>query len=248
MRVSVITLLIYCWLVPLTMASDNVICNAYIQGMQNQTRNEIICVGDSITEGTTATDDFGYRQKLQILYGVGSTYLRGAYDNPDTGYGNYSPYHEGISGHTTAMIKSRLPNILLNYCNDNYHHIVLLHAGTNGDKSTEELRQSYVDDIEDIIDLIDAYDETIDVYVSLIIPAVNDSLGDNNHPLYNAQLSAMLDSYDKDNLYKVDMYSAFTSNENWQTEYMYDSAHPNDAGYQVMAETWYAALVENGDA
>jgi lysophospholipase L1-like esterase len=40
----------------------------------------------------------------------------------------------------------------------------------------------------------------------------------------------------------VDMYAAFTSNENYKTEYMNDELHPNYAGYEVMTETWYAAI------
>jgi lysophospholipase L1-like esterase len=40
----------------------------------------------------------------------------------------------------------------------------------------------------------------------------------------------------------VDMYGAFTSNANYKTAYMNDVLHPRDAGYTVMASTWYAAL------
>jgi len=40
----------------------------------------------------------------------------------------------------------------------------------------------------------------------------------------------------------VDMYSAFTANANYQTEYLVDYAHPTDAGYAVMANVWYQAI------
>ena len=40
----------------------------------------------------------------------------------------------------------------------------------------------------------------------------------------------------------VDMYGAFTANTNYQTALMNDDLHPNDAGYMVMAQTWYAAI------
>ena len=40
----------------------------------------------------------------------------------------------------------------------------------------------------------------------------------------------------------VDMYAAFTANTNYKTALMNDDLHPNDAGYMVMAQTWYAAI------
>ena len=40
----------------------------------------------------------------------------------------------------------------------------------------------------------------------------------------------------------VDMYAAFTANTNYKTALMNDELHPNNAGYMVMANTWYAAI------
>jgi lysophospholipase L1-like esterase len=40
----------------------------------------------------------------------------------------------------------------------------------------------------------------------------------------------------------VDMYAAFTANTSYKTALMNDDLHPNDAGYVVMAQTWYAAI------
>ncbi len=40
------------------------------------------------------------------------------------------------------------------------------------------------------------------------------------------------------------MYGAFTQNPAYKSELLYDGLHPNDAGYAVMAETWYAAIAE----
>ena len=38
------------------------------------------------------------------------------------------------------------------------------------------------------------------------------------------------------------MYAAFTANTNYKTALMNDELHPNNAGYMVMANTWYAAI------
>lgn len=40
----------------------------------------------------------------------------------------------------------------------------------------------------------------------------------------------------------VDMYTAITSNTSYKTALMSDELHPKDAGYAVMAQTWYAAI------
>ena len=40
----------------------------------------------------------------------------------------------------------------------------------------------------------------------------------------------------------VDMFTPFTANPNYQTAPMNDYLHPNDAGYVVMGDVWYAAI------
>ena len=37
-------------------------------------------------------------------------------------------------------------------------------------------------------------------------------------------------------------YSALTANPAYRTAYMADGLHPNDTGYAVLGDTWYAAL------
>jgi lysophospholipase L1-like esterase len=40
----------------------------------------------------------------------------------------------------------------------------------------------------------------------------------------------------------VDMYAAITANANYKTVWLDDNLHPNDAGYVVMGQTWYAGI------
>jgi lysophospholipase L1-like esterase len=40
----------------------------------------------------------------------------------------------------------------------------------------------------------------------------------------------------------VDMYAPFTANPNFKTALMSDFLHPNDAGYVIMGDVWYAAI------
>jgi lysophospholipase L1-like esterase len=47
------------------------------------------------------------------------------------------------------------------------------------------------------------------------------------------------------NIIMVDMYKAFTDNANYKTALMNDNLHPKDAGYTVMAQTWYDAIKQH---
>ena len=40
----------------------------------------------------------------------------------------------------------------------------------------------------------------------------------------------------------VDMYGAFTANASYKTAWLDDNLHPNDSGYVVMGQTWYAGI------
>ena len=40
----------------------------------------------------------------------------------------------------------------------------------------------------------------------------------------------------------VDMPAAFTANTSYKTALLYDDYHPRDAGYSLMADTWYSAI------
>jgi lysophospholipase L1-like esterase len=40
----------------------------------------------------------------------------------------------------------------------------------------------------------------------------------------------------------VDTYEAFTRDSNYKTALLGDDLHPNQAGYDRMAEIWYEAL------
>ncbi len=40
----------------------------------------------------------------------------------------------------------------------------------------------------------------------------------------------------------VDMFAALTANASYKTAWLDDNLHPNDAGYVVMGQTWYAGI------
>lgn len=197
----------------------------------------IMPLGDSITEGQTgSTDDAGYRNDLagfldgaSIAYDlVGTLSLGSGFDND----------HEGHSGYWADELLAELDT----YLNANPPDIVLLHIGTN-DISSLQTPQSTRDEISAILDTIHNFDDTIDVILSSVIPRT-DSQNDENDTL-NGLLADLF--VEKQNLgyriYFADNHAAFVANANWQSDYMADSVHPNDAGYAVMADVWFDVIV-----
>ncbi|HEX3770584.1 MAG TPA: SGNH/GDSL hydrolase family protein [Polyangiaceae bacterium] len=61
---------------------------------------------------------------------------------------------------------------------------------------------------------------------------------------YNAAMPALVDERARagKHIVLVDMHGAFKKNPRYGAELLFDNLHPNDAGYAVMAEVWYAAL------
>jgi hypothetical protein len=66
--------------------------------------------------------------------------------------------------------------------------------------------------------------------------AANDALNNLIAGLVNSKFSNGV------TIYLVDQNQAFINNPNWSTVYMFDMVHPNDAGYEVMGQTWYNAF------
>jgi lysophospholipase L1-like esterase len=61
---------------------------------------------------------------------------------------------------------------------------------------------------------------------------------------YNAALPALVKARADagKHVMLIDMYGAFTAVPNFSTALLADRLHPSPAGYQTMADTWYAAI------
>ena len=81
--------------------------------------------------------------------------------------------------------------------------------------------------------------------VAKLIPTRTDSLN-NQVQDFNSALSGIVSERAEagGHILMVDMYNAFTVNPEYKTDWLYDDLHPNDAGYTVMAKTWYDAIGE----
>ncbi len=197
-----------------------------------QTR--IMPLGNSITEGVGSTDGSGYRLPLYNLLTNASVtfdFVGGLQ------HGNVLPDkdHEGHAGFKADDLQ------VANYLSANPADVILLEIGTN-DISSNESATQVRDDIEAILDAIFAQNPSARTYLSTTIPR-----RDNKQPVtasLNALLPALVSSKvaSGQDVVLVDIAASILADPNWQTTLMDDDKHPNDAGYEIMAQEWFNAI------
>ena len=201
----------------------------------------IMPLGDSITDGAAgSTDDTGYRRSLWLQLDAAlddSVKFKGSLTSGTPT--DFDRDHEGHPGWHANQIRDNI----YTWLDANPVEIVLLHIGTN-DISGSQTAPSLKLEVDDILDNIDQWetDNTaeITVFVAQIINRSNplDTKGLETSA-YNDSLALLVASRVAagDDLVLVDHESALDYPGD-----MDDTVHPNDAGYQDMADTWYAAL------
>jgi lysophospholipase L1-like esterase len=217
-------------------------------------------LGDSITWGIAgSTDDTGYRRSLYFaLTGagfpvdfVGSSIdgIPDDFDKDHEGHGGWTAY-EIVHGRTAKPLEGHLAVWLA----DVQPEIVLLHIGTNDLKNSP-------DDVQAILDEIDAFDPDAWVVLALIInracsldpvpcPEYQETVDFN----YNVEDMAWgrINNPAKpafpDKIVFVDMENGAGIDYHWSIGNppgdMADNLHPFDTGYAKMADLWFSALME----
>jgi len=208
----------------------------------------LLTVGDSLTFGTGSTNSWSYRKKLQIHQDVEYAFV-GIYDDPASDP-VYSVLHSGFPGADTYYMETTILPASIGFFvdgGDPTNSIIIIHAGTNDVLSTTAGREGARDNIEDMIDYVDAYNPDISVYISLIAPAeIAGRFVFADVVTFNGILKTMLDAYkaSKSNLYYVDIHTAFTADTygycsgDWYANCMYNDSHPNNDGYSTMADQY----------
>ena len=201
---------------------------------------KIMPVGDSITIGTGdfgGINGFGYRDHLQTLLGNGIYTFVGDYADPGSApsNGGFSNGHQAQSGEQPATTHTNLPSALVDFMTDcTTDCIVLILSGINGSPGGTGQIPS---DVGQLIDDVTAANSTTKVFVGNYIDWSE-----------NDELLAMVTSRQvtKTNLYFVDINQAFhDADPSYASTLMADEVHPNDSGYQVMAQAWYDAIVDS---
>jgi len=200
---------------------------------------KIMPLGDSITSGKTGgTSPGGYRDNLAtLLDNEGVTYDLVGTLSEGTGF---DADHEGHDGKTAAYLSANVEDWLA----ATNPEIVLLHIGTN-DIQSEIPIETIRNEINSIITKIHADNPNIFVVLASVIPRKD---------TYDAQttsLNALIqESYYNFlaagyNISYAGLNEVFKSNANWATQYMssVDAIHPNDTGYEKIADIFYANVM-----
>lgn len=215
----------------------------------------ILPVGDSITAGSQSSDGGGYREPLFELASMNKKSLTFvganksgpatvkidnvavAFPQANSGYSGYEidsvNGRQGISQFFPAQIASYKPNI------------VLLMIGTNDvDTGVPNIPPR----LGALLDTMLAADPALLVVVAQIVPQQKATTTPDTKNMqvqaYNAAIPPLVKARAAagKHLLMVDMYSALTANPNYSTVDFANQLHPNDTGYKVMANTWYAAI------
>ena len=204
----------------------------------------VMPLGDSITYGYGSTTGGGYRVPLltRALADKHSvTFVGSVSSGPATVSGQ--PFPKGNEGHSgysiddsssTKGISPLVDQALATY----KPNIVLLMIGTNDMHYKLDLPNAPAR-LGKLLDQITTDLPSALIVVAKIVPA--NGAQDTLTQAYNAGIPAVVQARTAQgkHLVQVDMYAAL---DHWSTTLFKDSEHPNDAGYSLMADTWYGAI------
>ena len=199
---------------------------------------KIMPLGDSITKGIIGSSaPGGYRDDLQTL--LSNEFV--SYDfvgSQSTGSG-FDADHEGHDGATTEYIDNNVSTWVSNASPD----FVLLLIGTNdlGVVHNEIIR----DRISSICDKIYATNSGITIFLSSLSPRSDNASKDSLATEVNKLIKRVaVDKKDAGrNIYYIGINELFRTNQDWSTDYMHDGIHPNDTGYNQMAQLFWSAIM-----
>lgn len=205
-------------------------------GLAQQIR--IMPLGDSITHGEHGSYPIGgFRDDLADLLlnaGINFNLVGTLNDGTSSAY----PWHEGHPGKTAEYLAANI----VTWLNSTQPDIVLLHIGTN-DINSRYSNTDIRDDIERICDTIWSFDATIPVLLCSIIPR-NDSFNSTNTDLCRLVQQLAVKKLAEGKLIRyVGQNEVWVTDPTWRTSLLYDAFHPENAGYHVMAETYFNILM-----
>lgn len=208
----------------------------------------IMPLGDSITDGAGSSHGASYRRelfRLSLMNNKKLTFVGSHESGPDMVDNTPFPKkQEGHSGWTIDDGGGRMglyPKIQ-GWLTDMPPHIVTLMIGTNDVDLQLDLANAD-DRLGLLLDRIITNAPNALIVLAQMVPTTDDSINQ-RVMTYNSAIPALVKARADagKHIKMVDMYGAFTKNASYKTELMADTLHPKDAGYVVMANTWYDAI------
>lgn len=199
----------------------------------------IMPFGDSITQGFNVAG--GYRAPLYKLATAANRNITFVGSRDDYAVANVPKNHEGHGGYTiegnngiSQFVGTSIPN----YKPD----IITLMIGTNDINGNNNVADA-PNRLGKLLDAIFMRDANILVVLAQMVPTGSD--GTNNAvKTYNAAMPNLVSTRvaKGQHIVLVDMYTAFTKNASYKTALLGDNLHPNQTGYNLMADVWFQAL------
>lgn len=217
----------------------------------------IMPIGDSITSGFIpglAENQYaGYRRKLyndlrSLGYPVdfvGSITNQGGSANPplaDRDHEGHDGWCDDNSPYCTVSSGQTIADNISGFLSANPPDIVLLHIGTNHFDTSSA-------GVESILNSINAWAEAhypVAVFLARIIPARNGSL---DVTAFNQNVAAIAHDRSRTRIRLVDQQSQLglsADPNSADPRWMADDLHPNESGYDRMADRWRLDLVSSG--
>jgi lysophospholipase L1-like esterase len=209
----------------------------------------IMPLGDSITDGVGSTSPGGgYRVPLfqtAVTAGRNIRFVGRNLNGPTmVGGRDFPRNHEGYSGYTIDPGGGRqgISPLVTAALTMFRPHIVLLMIGTNDVNISLDLANAPTR-LRSLLERITTEAPNALLVVAQLVPTTNDGINGRVMTYNNAipNLVQQLANAGK-HVVMVNMYGAFTANSSYKTALMADTLHPNNAGYAVMAQTWYQAI------
>lgn len=222
-------------------------------------------VGDSITAGYGPQEQGGYRvalyKKLKAagiaVQFIGSSTLNS--EKESTLVADNQQHHDGHGGYRIDQINKNLDgpdngdSSFGGYWATGGHNtgrqainpdIILVHVGTN-----DILQNNPLDVIEQrmtkLIDYLGSHFPNSKIFVAEILPIRDRNNADATVKAFNTWVEGQLTPRPDFNhlFYLVDMHTPMLD-ASGNMMHSPDGIHPDTAGYQIMADTWYKALVD----
>ena len=205
---------------------------------------KIMPFGDSITQGYNVAG--GYRAPLFHLALAAKheiTFVGSAsdYSVPTVDGMTFPKNHEGHGGYTiegnngiAQFVSTSIPSYKPN--------IITLMIGTNDINGNVNVADA-PNRLGKLLDSIFMRDANILVVLAQMVPTRTD--GTNNAvKTYNAAMPNLVSTRvgKGQHIVLVDMYAAFTNDANYKQALLGDNLHPNQTGYNLMADVWFKAL------
>ena len=241
-------------------------------GIEPSKTKMLLTVGDSITAGVggdgdgDAGNDWGYRQKLQDILGIGTYRFVGSVNRPSSD-ATYDVANWGNSGQIIAWMVSHTGpvdgikyELNRSFTNSTIDSVVLIHAATNDiilqsiDDVNKKTNAQLIASMNQLIDAVLDFNPNAKIYVALIVPLRQSDQATWWQPFHDDLLAAMTTRRATNpNVHTVDMYYAFLYDYtgdcagDWYNNCLnvFSGAHPSATGYLVMAKMWARCMNDN---